>query len=69
VPPQRLTHPRGKTVDPSNVCTHRPEIAASSQRCRQDDQIVLIAQFCLQPLEVGDLERRADPSEQPEQEE
>jgi hypothetical protein len=52
-PPQLLTHPRGKTIDLPDVRAHRSQIAAGSQRCRQDDEIVVISQFCLQPLQFG----------------
>ena len=51
-PPQRPTHPRGKTLDLPDVGAHRSQIAAASQRCRQDDEIMVITQFCLQPFEV-----------------
>ena len=57
-PPQWLTHPRGKTIDLPDVRAHRSQIAAASQRCRQDDEIMVITQFCLQPFEVGNRAER-----------
>ena len=52
-PPQWLTHPRGQTIDPPDVRAHRSQIAAGSQRCRQDDEVMLVTQFRFQSLEVG----------------
>ena len=51
--PQWLTHPPGKTIDLPDVGAHRAQIATAPQRCRQDNEIVVITQLCLQPFEVG----------------
>ena len=56
-PSQWLTHPSGQSIDYSYVRPHRTQLAAPSQRCRQDDKIVVITQFGLQTMEVG-YERR-----------
>jgi hypothetical protein len=50
---QWLAHPRGKSIDLPNVHAHRSQIAAASQRCRQDDQIVVVTQLRLQSIELG----------------
>ena len=52
-PSQRLAHPRGKSIDLPHFGAHRSQITAGSQRCLQDDKIVVVTQFCLQTLEVG----------------
>ena len=52
-PLQRLTHPRSKTIDSPDVRAHRSQIATGSQRCRQDDEVMLVTQFCFQSLEIG----------------
>jgi hypothetical protein len=58
--PQWPSHPRGKTTDLPDLVAHRPQIAATSQRSRQDDEIVVVTQFGLQTLEVGNQRRDAD---------
>ena len=52
-PSQWLTHPRGKSIDLPHLGMHRSQITAGSQRRPQDDEIVVVTEFCLQTLEVG----------------
>jgi hypothetical protein len=52
-PPQGLAHPCGKSIDLPYFGAHRPQIAAASQRCCQNDEIVVVTQFCLQLFELG----------------
>ena len=52
-PSQWLTHPRGKSIDLPHFRAHRSQITAASERCSQDDKIVVVTQFCLQSVEFG----------------
>src|SRR5262245_2880888 len=52
-PSQWLTHPRGKSIDVPHFRPHRSQITAASQRRPQDDKVVVVTQFCLQSIELG----------------
>jgi hypothetical protein len=52
-PPQRLTHPRGKTLDVPQFRVHPSQLAATSQRGPQNDEIVVITQIRLEPFQAG----------------
>src|SRR6185503_9025993 len=52
-PSEWLTRPLGESIDLPYLRAHRSQFTAASQRCRQDDQIVVVTQFCFQSLELG----------------
>ena len=52
-PPQQLTHPGGKTPHLSYLRADGSQLATTSQRCFQNDEIVVIAQVCFEPFQVG----------------
>jgi hypothetical protein len=52
-PPQWLPHSAGQSIDRSYFRAHRTQITAASQRCLQDDKVVVVTQRCLQSMDGG----------------
>ena len=52
-PSEWLTHPCGKSINLPHFRAHRSQITAASQRCPQNDKVVVVTQLCFQSIELG----------------